>query len=1073
MSFESVLHAASELLRRRKRVTLSLLRREFALDAESLADLKDQLVLAERVAREEDGQILVWIGEEPPRGPALSAPAVATPAPLAAQPAAERRNLTVMFCDLVGSTKLAARLDPEDLRDLVKRYHEACVEVLRPAGGHVAQYLGDGVLVYFGFPVAHEDDAERAVRAGLAITAAVRRLGQAMAQRVPEGLSARVGIHSGLVVVGELGAASGTGALALGEAPNVAAHIQSMAQPGTVLVSQATLDLLPPRFFIEPLGPVVLKDPARPIHLARVLAATATPAGTRRPPLVDPTGRLQLLREAWQQALTGGSSPQLLLGEPGLGKTTLTDALVDEAASLGATVRVLRCSAFQSQSTLHPVAQHLLHRAGLNPDDPGDEAGERVQQLLRDDGVDDPLLPALVALLLGTSPGAAAPPPAVLMQRLQGLLVEWLAAATHAGAALVVWEDAHWADPTSLAVLRRLLEGPPVPWLMTLISARPPFAPPWRTDAMRPPLQLQRMDDAAIRALVLRAAAGRPLAPPLVDRIVATAEGVPLYAEQIARSVTESAGRAAVIDVPPTLQASLTARLDRLGAAKSVAQTAALLGRDFSVELLGAVTGLAEAELDTAIGQLVDGDVLQALEGPGPRRLSFRHALLQAAASDTMLRTARRGAHEWIATVLRDRFPAVVELAPEVLAGHWTEAGRTDDALAQWRRAGERALGRSAVAEAAAHLRAGLALLPALPAGRQRDALELGLLIPLASALRAGLGVAAPDTGAAYERASALAELLGDRRQLVPALNGLYSYLLVGGRFAAASGPAERLLEAASANGDELFEMIGLRAVGAVAFHVGEPLKARDHLERGLAMYDAERHAPLALVLGIDHRVMSSSFLGLTLWVLGEDAAARDLLQRNLAWAEALDHGHSQAQALTFGATLLTMLEDWQDAAAMAERGAALSQRLGFPVLAAACDFFGAHARARQGGDAARAAGPMRQAAERVWATGALNYRPLMELLLARVHAAAGDAPAAGALLASAFATVEQSGERWFEPELWRFRGELWPAHRADDLRRARDLARHQRAGGLLRRAEATLAAHEADSSAGALRPGG
>jgi predicted ATPase len=233
-------------------------------------------------------------------------------------------------------------------------------------------------------------------------------------------------------------------------------------------------------------------------------------------------------------------------------------------------------------------------------------------------------------------------------------------------------------------------------------------------------------------------------------------------------------------------------------------------------------------------------------------------------------------------------------------------------------------------------------------------------------------------------------------------------------------------------------------------------------------MYDPGRHASLALVLGIDHRVMSSNFLGLTLWVLGEDAAARDLLQRNLAWAEALDHGHSQAQALTFGCTLLTMLEDWQAAAAMAERGAALSHRLGFPVLAAACDFFGVHAQARHGDDAATAAGPMRQAAERVWATGVLNYRPLMELLLARVQAAAGDAPSAGALLASAFATVEQSGERWFEPELWRFRGELWPAHRADDLRRARDLAHHQKAGGLLRRAEAALAAHGPDSSGGA-----
>jgi class 3 adenylate cyclase/predicted ATPase len=1043
MSFESVLDAAIELLKRRRRVTYRLLQREFDLDEAALADLKDELILGQRLARDEDGVVLVW-----------SAAAEAS--------VAERRRLTVMFCDLVGSTKLSTRLDPEDLRDVVRSYHEECAAVLRPTGGHIAQYLGDGILVYFGYPVANEDDAERAVRAGLAIVQAVRLLSTRLAARVAGGLAVRVGIHTGLVVIGDLGDANQPGTLALGEAPNIAAHIQSVATPDSVLVSQATLELLPQRFITEDLGLVVLKDPANPVRLARVAGELdALQPRNARPQLVDPAGHLRALQTAWARAAAGHGLALLVCGEAGLGKTRLGDELMAEVQAAGAPVRVLRCSAFHRHSALHPVAQHLLQRAGLNPDAPGESALGRLHALQVEDGIErSSTLPQLAALVGVEAPDTPTDPsPAALMQALQTLLVDWLSAAARTGPALMLWEDVHWADPTTLALLKRLLEGGLPPGLLLVLTTRPDFTPPWRADAVAKTLVLERMGVGAIRHVIQQVAGGRALAPALVDRIVHTAEGVPLYAEQITRSVLDSATDAVHIEVPATLHASLMARLDRMGPAKAVAQTAALLGREFSPELLAAVCALPRGELERSLQQLTQGDVLQTLPDLQPPRYAFRHALLQVAAGESLLRTARQQTHARIAQVLRGQFPETVDAAPETLARHVTEAGDTDEALALWRRAGEHALARSAVAEAVSHLQTGLDLLPQLPAGRTRDTTELGLQVLLASALRAGQGVAAPATGAAYERASALARELGDRPRLIPALNGLYSYHLVRGRCDEAQAPAQQLLDTARAHGDALFEMIGHRAVGAVAFHVGDPATARHHLQLGLAQYVPERHAPMAMVLGIDHKVAASNFLSLTLCAQGDDAAAMEVQRGCLAWADQLGHAHSTAQALVFYCLMLAVQENWQAIGPMAERATELGQKRGFPLMESSGRFFQAAARA-MGEHATGELPQMQVSASQWWATGARNYRPLVELILARVQAQAGDMQAARQLLRAAHGGVAASGERWIEPELWRLQGELLAEHRENDLRRALELARRQGASGFEQRAQRSMAAH-------------
>ncbi len=1046
MSFEPVIDAAVELLRRRRRITYRVLQREFGLDDAALADLRDELILAQRLARDDGGQVLVWAGE--PEGGTVPAPTIGA--------AGERRRLTVMFCDLVGSTRLSTRLDPEDLRDVVRSYHAECAAVLRPSGGHIAQYLGDGLMVYFGWPASYEDDAERAVLAGLAIVGAVRQLGQRFAARLPEGLAVRVGIHTGLVVVGGVGEHEDAAALALGEAPNLAAHIQSVAQPDTVLVSQATLALLPPRFVVDDLGLVVLKDPQHPVRLARVRGesddATARANRAARAPLVDAGGWMPRLREAWGEARSGATQLVLVAGEAGLGKTRLVDELAAEAREGGAPVHLIGCSAFHRSSALHPMQQYLLRRAGLNPERPGPSAVALIAERLAADGIAAERSTPLLTALFGHDGGSAALPPAALMQGLQALLAEALCAVARERPALLVIEDLHWADPSTLAVIHRLLTLAPVRGLLVLATTRPDGEPPLPPEASSLRLALQRLPDEAVRRIVSQVAGPRRLAPALVERIAERAEGVPLYAEQITRSVLDAPADGGAPEVPPSLHASLMSRLDRMGPAKAVAQTAALLGREFSPQLLAAVCGMNEAEVEPALSLLMQGDVLAPISGVEPPRYAFRHALLQAAAGESLLRSARQLAHGRIARVLREQFPGTVESEPETLARHLTEAGDAPRAVAQWQRAGEHALARSAVVEAVSHLREGLALVPQLKDAGARDAAELALQVLLASALRAAEGIAAPATGTAYERAVALARVLGHRERLIPALNGLYSYHLVGGRCDAALPPARELLDTARAHGDALFEMIGHRAVGAVAFHVGDPRAARVHLEAGLALYKPEQHAPLAVVLGIDHRVATSNFLALTLSVLGDEERALAVQQQGLAWAEQLDHAHSLAQALVFHTLLLASMERWDRIPPLAERAEAVGRKRGFPLMERAGRFFAATAQAF-GGDPAGALPAMSQAATDWWATGAANYRPLVELLLARTHATLGHETEVLRLLGSAESGIAASGERWIEPEYWRVSALLRPSLRAPHLAQAEAVAMAQGATGLLARA--------------------
>ena len=1051
-SFEQVLKAAIALLRRHRRLTYGTLQRELGLDPAALADLKQELIRGQRIARDEDGEVLVLVDDA--GGPA------------------ERRRLTVMFCDLAGSTKLASQLDPEDLHDLVRAYQDECAKVLRPLGGHIAQYLGDGILVYFGYPAALEDDAERAVHAGLALVQAMRRLGPQLQHRFGVDVAVRVGIHTGLVVMGDVGGHERRETLALGETPNLAAHIQACAEADSVVVSEDTLRLLQGRFAIEDRGTHELKGASRPLRLSRVLGERDPTERRvqRRTRLIDPAGHLQALQQAWDRVCDGHSNSIALLGEAGIGKTRMVDELCAAVQGRASEVIVLRCSAFHRHTALHPIAQHLAHRAGLSPDALAHDIAERLRPLLsaacddRDDAL--PLLAALIAPDSEAAAPVASMAPPLLMQATQNLLLDWSAMASRARPLLLVWEDVHWADPSTLGLLQRVLQGLPRTRMLTVLTARPDFAAPWPSDALASTLTLERRSADAVRELVLQIAGEHTLPAALIERIVETADGVPLYAEEITKAVVESAasgGSAATIEVPATLHASLLARLDRLGRIKPLAQVAALLGREFSFELLAAVSDSAPAALTQALHHLVDADMLRRQGTPPQVRYAFRHALLQAAAEDSMLRMTRQQTHLRIADALEANFPGIVEAEPETLARHLTEAGAASRAIPHWQRAGDRALTQSAVNEALAHLDAGLALLPALADPALRDRLELSLQIPRASALRATRGVAAPETGAAYERACALARAQADTARLIPALNGLYSYHMVRGQFDAAEAPAQQLLQVALKARDRTFEMIGHRAVGAVAFHVGDPVTALFHLERAIGLYDPGAHAQLAYTFGIDHKVTASNFLSLTLFVLDKPDAALEVQREGLAWAETLNHAHSLAQALVFTGLLLALRGDWRELPAVAERAIELGQRHGFPLMEGGGRFFLGAAQSFSG-DTATGLTTLDAGARQWWATGARNYRPFYEMLRASVHARLGDLVAARHWIDAAKAGIADTGERWLEPELLRVEGELLREVDGDalsesHLQHALTLARSQRARAWERRAIQSIAA--------------
>ena len=948
---------------------------------------------------------------------------------------AERRQLTVMFCDLVGSTPLSTRFDPEDLREIVAAYHRCVADTVARFGGFVAKYMGDGVLIYFGYPEAHEDDAERAARAGLAVIDAVGRLA------TQEPLNVRIGIATGLVVVGDLigiGAAQERGVV--GETPNLAARLQVLARPGTLVVADGTRRQIGTLFEIEDLGPQPLAGFAEPQPAWRVVCESgvvsrfeALRSGTT--PLVGRDEELDLLLRRWQQAKTGEGRVVLVSGEPGIGKSRLTAALLQRIETGPHTRLRYFCSPHHQDSALYPFISQLERAAGFARDETTDAKLAKLSALLAP-GTGSADERALVAELLSLPSRSAELD--LSPQRKRELLFEallhQLGALARANPVLAIFEDAHWIDPTSRELLDLMVDRVRRLPVVLVITFRPEFAAPWGGQPHVTNLSLNRLGGRDAATLALGLAGNTPLGSEVVEEIVERTDGVPLFVEELTKAVIErgeqerqvgavlSASPLPALTVPPTLHASLVARLDRIGgAAREVAQIGAVLGREFSYELIEPVAQRNSAELENALSRLTEAGLVFC-RGVAPNSsYLFKHALVQDAAYGTLLRTRRQELHARVAAVLEADFSDLVERQPELLAHHLTGAAQTERAVAQWLIAGQFAAARLAPLEAIRHFDHGLFLLGSLPEGAARDAQEVELQLARGLSLFFTEGFISEAAARSYTRARELAERRNDDRQLIVAIYGQWQGIAGAGDVAAGRSLSKKLLAlTAAATTDSGLRLQAHHTAWATCLNGGEPAPGREHCAAGRRFYDIEAHRSHRLLFGgHDPGVCARMVSGHIEWVLGFPDTALAAAREATDLAEQLHHPLSLEVAMFCQAML--HLERHEPELALQQLDAiellAAEQRLAFH-----------HSPEVLQGGALLLQGELRDTLAVLRAglqtpTGRGVSRPYGLVCLAQAMASNGEPAAALGLIDEAMGMLEALGHHQYEPEFYRIKG--------------------------------------------------
>jgi class 3 adenylate cyclase/predicted ATPase len=1103
MDFYELLDDVLKLLHQRGRVTYRALKRQFHLDDDVLDDLKEELIKAQRVAVDENGDVLVWLGDvgstsaptPPAPQPVQRPPAeVDRTAPIEAPvakthaPEAERRQLTVLFCDLVDSTMLASQLDPEDWREVVRAYQDTCAKVIQRYEGYIAQYLGDGLLVYFGYPLAHEDDAQRAVRAGLGMVEALSQLNTRLERERGVHLAVRIGIHTGLVVVGEMGGGSRQEYLALGDTPNVAARLQGLAAPDTVVISAATHRLVQGYFTAADLGPQTLKGVAAPMPVYHILGASpaqsrlevAAPTGLT--PLVGRESEVALLLERWAQSQAGLGQVVLLSGEAGIGKSRLVEVLRERALSQGATRLVFRCSPYHQQSALFPVIEHLQQVLAWGRDDTPAAKLDMLERTLQAHGLaPDEAVPLVAALLSVPIPAgrypAVALTPQQQRQQTMGAVVAWLLADAGRQAILAIWEDLHWADPSTLELLGLIIDRVPTARLLMLMTARPEFRPPWAPRSHLTQLTLGRLTRAQVETMVRQLTGGKPLPAEVLAQVVAKTDGVPLFIEELVKMLLESGlmqeeaecyaltGPLPPLAIPSTLHDSLMARLDRLATAKAVAQLGAVLGREFAYELIRAVAPMDEATVQQGLAQLVDAELLYQRGSPLPTQYLFKHALIQETAYQSLLKSTRQHYHQRSAQVLATQFPEVVETQPELVARHYTEAGLTEQAIPHWQRAAQQALQRSANPEAIDHSRTALELLKTLPQLPNRDQQELDLQIILGRSLMATQGFAAPEAESAYARARELCEEIGDSPQLFPVLHGMWRLYVNRPELHRARESGEQLLALAERGQDPTLLLEAHRVLGQTKFWLGAIVATRAHMTQAMTIYDSQQqHPPYIALFGQHPGVTCQAFMAWALWMLGYPDQALQKTHRALTLSQEVDYPFTRAFSLACEAMLHRFRREAQAAGERAEDLIALSQQYGFAYWLPWGVILRGWALAKQQ-QAADGLAEIRRGLAAYQATRAEIFRPSFLGLLAETYGEVGQPKEGLGVLVDAFAAVDAHGERWWEAELHRLNAELLLPlsgnnHNEAEIRchRALDVARRQPAKSLELRAAMSLA---------------
>jgi class 3 adenylate cyclase len=962
-------------------------------------------------------------------------------APGTASHDAERRQLSVMFCDLVGSTALSTRMDAEDLRELVTRYHRLVSSVVARLDGFAAQFMGDGVMVFFGYPRAHEDDAERAVRAGLAvIDEATRPHGPGLGA-----LAVRVGIATGPVVVGELGPAGAAQEhAAIGATPNLAARLQALAAPGTLVISAATRQATAGLFDYLALGAHELKGFAEPVSAWQVLGPSGIQSRFEArhaeglAPLVGRSDELDLLQRRWAQAVGGAGQVVLVAAEPGVGKSRLVAAL-EEVLQRHQPARVrCFCSPHHTESPLHPFIAQLGQAAGLQADDDVRSRIDKIHALQQTVGDLAPQDLGLLCELLSVPIGDRLPPypggPLEKKLRTLAILASNIAQLSTQRPVMVIFEDAHWADPTSLDLLDRLVEQVGELPVLLVLTYRPEFAAPWVGRPHVTALTLSRLGRRDAAAIVERVAQGRALPAELLDQILERTEGVPLYVEELTRAVLEgglvreTAGRLeltsplSALAVPSSLQASLVARLDRLEAVKSVAQIGAAIGREFGRDLLAEVAQLTPQQLDEALDRLVDAGLVLRRGQASVKSYLFKHALVQDAVYGTLLRARRLQLHGLIAQAIEHRSPDIAATQPEVLARHLAEAGWSERAADAYARAGQLALSRSAHREAVSHLRQALEQLDRVPDSRERDRLEAGIQASLGVALNSTFGYASAEALAAFDRARQLMGPLDDSAQAQSIFAGLYVTYWNRAAFAHALEVAEEFLARVSEKQKPQDLCIAHRMLAGAYNPMGNYVAAKTHASLAVEHHDPQRDAAEVWRFTHDLGVAAKCHLAIALWHHGQVARSLALESEVLERANSIRHNNSVGYALFFcGAVSAYRRRDFRALAEMAARLQEHGQRSALPYFASHGAVFVAMSQissgsAREGVEAVR--GAIRAAEQSHQAA----FLPLWLGILAEGLAQSGVAAQALNVLDEAIATAERTGERGYTAELWRLR---------------------------------------------------
>jgi class 3 adenylate cyclase/predicted ATPase len=999
--------------------------------------------------------------------PALARVAEPPTVSLAPSSSAERRQLTVMFCDLVGSTALAAKLDPEDLREIIAEYRDGVAAIVRKYGGTISRYIGDGMLILFGHPSAHEDDAERAVRAALEIAAA----GHAPSASLELELRVRLGLATGLVVVGDLiGSEAAEAQAVLGETPNLAARLQALAEPDGVVIAEDTRRLIGGLFDYHDLGAVTLKGFAAPVRACRVLREGTAESrfealhAAALPPLVGREPELELLGRAWRRARKGTGQVVLLAGEAGIGKSRLVAALQESIDKEPHTRLRYFCSPHHQDSPLYPFIAQLQRGAGFEREDAPGAKLDKLRVLLSPASPSDEDVAILAELL--SIPISDRDLPTVLKPQQKkeksfDALVRQFEALARRHPIMAVFEDTQWIDPSSRELLDWTIDRVASLPVLVLVTYRPEFQPVWTGKSHVTLIVLNRLDQSAGAALIRSVAGARTLASEIVNEIAERTDGVPLFVEELTKAVLEASpdGIARAVssaplpgfEVPPTLHASLMARLDRIGPIpKGIAQIGAAIGREFSYDLLAAAARRSDKDLRAALERLISaGLVFRRGELPDANFL-FKHALVQDAAYGTLLRSQRRELHARIARVLEARLATGAPEQPEILAHHCGQAGLIEKAVAYWQEAGERSKARSAMTEAIRHMRNALDLLFHLPDTPKCRSTEIELQLALGGALIAAKGHATEETGRAYARARRLCELMNDTPNLLKALWGEFVHYHVRGETNRSHRIAEELLDLAGRQSDAAILVAGHRAVGDSWLHRGQLASARAHFERGLALYDPAQQRSLTALFAENARVAMLSFLSLTLGVLGFADQARMRSREALAEARELSHPISHAFALSVACRLHFVLNDVCTVRQRAEELIELTTERRFAFFLTMGTAYRGWALV-EGGDAEAGMELLRRGIEGFKASGAAWILPFYLAQLARAYAKT-ERPVDGlGLLSEALALTEKSGVRWFEAELRRRRAELLRtvysgAEAEGDLRHAIAIARQQQA---------------------------